>query len=139
MNDKRIHQLWPSWAILVGCVLLYVGERVFDTNETMRMALGISGVVLVLAAVVVRVNEMLAASPDKKPVAQRILFATLGVAAALALYGMIAFVFDGDDDAAKRTRGTLWGLWPTLLVVSASPLIALEVAVASVAFNPRYS
>ncbi len=138
VNDKRIHQLWPSWAILVGCVLLYIGERVFDTNETMRMALGISGVVAVLAAVVVRVNEMLSASPDKKPVAQRILFATLGVAAALALYGMIAFVFDGDDDAAKRTRGTLWGLWPTLLVVSASPLIALEVAVSSVAFNPRY-
>lgn len=138
VSEKRIHALWPSWALAVGCLLLFIGERVYDTNATMRMAFGIAGVVGVLAAIVVRVNEFLSAGPDKKPVAQRLLYASLGVAAALAGYGLIAFVFDGDDDAAKRTRGVLWGLWPTLMVVSAAPLVALEVAVASVAFNPRY-
>lgn len=135
---KRIHQLWPTWAIAAGCLVLFLGERIYGANDGVRLTLAVTGAAAGLAALVMRINELLSADADAKPVARRLLFATLGVVVALALYASIALVFTGDDATDQRMRGVLWGVWPTVFVVSAFALVALEVAVAPVAYNPRY-
>lgn len=136
--NQRLHKLWPTWAIVVGCFLLFVGERIYAGNDDVRLGLAVACAVAIAAAVVVRLNEFLSAETDKKPVARYLMLATVGLAFALVDYAMIVLVFDGDGAYHERWRGVLWGVWPALFVVSAFPLIAMEIAVSSVAFNHAY-
>ncbi|MBI4817220.1 MAG: Gldg family protein [Deltaproteobacteria bacterium] len=129
----RIHALWPSIVSIVGLAFLWAGERVLSGVEGTRVPLAAVGGASLVAALIGRFQELAAAGPDKKPVATRILLATLGIALAMALYGGSAFVED-----TSRTKGVLLAVFPIVLIASAAPLFALEVAVWSVAFIDRY-
>lgn len=141
--ERRIHQLWPSWAALVGLVLVFIGERIFDGSPT-RLVFAISGAAALTVAVGARAQAYLAsaggdpASADRKPVLRTLLLCTTGIATSMVLYVLVVAVFTGDDSASERMRGVLWALWPVVLAVSGLPLLFVETAVAPVAFIDRY-
>ncbi|MBI2377544.1 MAG: Gldg family protein [Deltaproteobacteria bacterium] len=129
----RIHPVWPSILLIIGLVVLWAGERVLSGVEGARVPTASLGGACLVAALVWRIQELMAASPDRRRVAQHLALTTGGVVFAIALYAGAAFSED-----ASRTKGALMALFPVVLVVSASPLFALELAVFSVAFIDRY-
>lgn len=134
----RIHKLWPSVAALVALVLVYFGERVLSGFETARLVFAGASAALLAAALVVRASELSSAPADRKPVLRALLFSTLAIAVALALYALIPLVFSGDGESNQRFRGVIWGLFPVVALCGAGTLIALELAVFPVAFIDRY-
>lgn len=135
---KRIHPLFPLWLVLGALVAAFLGERAYAGAETARTVLAVAALVMFGAAAVVRINAVLTAKPDTKPVARRLMLATLTVGAGLVLYALIPLVFTEDAGAHARIRGVLWAVWPVALVSGLFPLVAMELAVAPVAYIPTY-
>ncbi len=136
--SQRIHAVFPSWLVALSLVAAFLGERAFGADESMRLAFaGLAGLSL-LIAIAVRLKEFTGASPAKKPVALRLVITTVGIGLSLATYALVAVVFTEDNATHERLRGVLWAIWPTLLVVTLFPLVALELAVLPVAFIPIY-
>lgn len=135
---KRIHEIWPTWAAAVGLVLLFVGERVYSADSTVRFTLAGLCAAALLAAVGWRAKEWSSANADAKPVAMKLLAVTAGVAVAVGLYALIPAVFHGDSSSSERIRGVLWAIWPIVLVCSLIPMIGMEFATAGVAYIDRY-
>jgi hypothetical protein len=135
---KRIHEIWPTWSVAVSLVVLFIGERVYSADETVRMAVAAFTAAGLLAAVGWRAKEMAGAPHESRPVARTMFLSTLGVAVAAGMYAMIPGIFHGDSSASERIRGVLWVLWPIVLVCSLFPLIAIEFATAPVAYIDRY-
>ncbi len=135
---KRIHQAWPTWALTIGAVLAFFGERVFSASESSRAGLAAVAAIAVVAALGVRFNEFAKGSADKKPVGRLLLILSAGVAMSLVLYALIPLVFHGDSSASQRLRAVLWALWPITMLCSLLPLIAIELSVGSVAYIDRY-
>jgi hypothetical protein len=110
----------------LGLVLLLLGERVFGM-DTARNALSGGGAVLVLGALMMRLQAIRSMSGDAKAVEQRLLAADLGVVLALGLYALATpegLEFLGlTDSAAERTAGALSSLWVSVLVVSLFALL----------------
>ncbi|MCK6551257.1 Gldg family protein [Myxococcota bacterium] len=134
--EKRIHPIWPTWAVFAGLVALFFGERVFEGDSGTRTALAVVCGLLVAAAIAVRGAAMASAPAEKAPVAKLLFATTLGVGVALALYALIPLVFTADD--AKNARAILWVAFPIVLVCAATPLAAMELATAPAAFIDRY-
>jgi hypothetical protein len=135
---KRIHPLFPLWLVLGALLAVFLGERAYAGAETARMVLAVVAVGLFGVAAVTRVNAALSAGSDTRPVARRFMQATLTVGAGLVLYALIPLVFTEDTSAHQRIRGVLWAVWPVVLVSGLFPLVAMELAVAPVAFIPTY-
>lgn len=134
----RIHPIWPTWLTVAALVFAFFGERVYAGGDTVRTALAVLAAAGLAVAVVVRLNALLAATADQRPVLRVLAFSTVGVAAALALYALIPLAFSGEGTSAERVRAVLWAIWPIVLAASLLPLLAVEAAVAPVAFNERY-
>ena len=136
--NTRIHRLFPTFFVLGACVLLFLGERAFAGDDKMRMIFAGLAALAVGLAELVRFNELRTANDDRRPVARRLLTYTAGAASALVLYSLIAVVFVDDTPTHERMRGVLWALWPIVLIASLAPMIAIELAVAPVAYIGRY-
>ena len=134
----RIHKLWPSWAVLIGLVVVFAGERVFAGQDTLRPLLAAVAAALLGAATVIRFQEWGAASQKKKGTAAILGASTAVIVVALVLYALIPLVFGGDDSASERMRAVLWAIWPIVLVTGALPLLFVESAVSPVAYIDRY-
>lgn len=135
-RSRRIHELWPSWALLGGLVALFAGERVFSGDETMRLVFAGVAALSILAAAGARFKELTSAPPGKRPVATLLFATTAGVALGAALYALIPLAFAGD--AGKDARTILWALFPIVLISGAAPLAAMEIATAPAAYIDRY-
>lgn len=136
VGRNRIHALWPTVAALGAILVLFAGERIFGGDPTLRKVLAALAGVAVLAAIGMRAKEMSAADEDKKPVARTLFLTTLGVGLGLAVYALIPLALS--DDASKTARAIAWVVAPILVISSALPLAAVELAVYSVAFIERY-
>ena len=140
---SRIHKLWPSWLLLIGLALIFIGERIFGASDSLRPAFAAAGGGAIAAAIVGRALEWMAAASgdapgERRPVLQTLLICAIGVGVSMALYAMIPLVFTGDDDGSARLRGVLWVAWPIILVMSGFVLVFLEAAVSPVAYIDRY-
>lgn len=135
MSNARIHAMWPTLSLGAGLLLLYFGERVLAGMDGMRVPFAAIGGACVLAALIGRITELGAQGDDRRPVAKKLLAATLGAVVAVGLYGITAYV---GEDGNERVRGTFSVLWPIVLICSIAPLVAIELAVAPVAFIDRY-
>lgn len=138
MAAPRIHKAFPTPLAIAAVVIAFLGERAFGGDETLRAGFAGAAGLALAGAVVVRLQEFLAADAAKRPVARSLLLTTGGVAVALVLYGLGAAVFTEDGASHTRIRSVLSGLWPSVLVVSLAPLVALELAVAPSAFIATY-
>jgi len=123
---QKTSSVFGSVLLGLGLVLLLLGERIFGA-DTARTALSGGGVVLVLGALVMRLQAIGAMSGDAKSVEKRLLAADLGVVLALGLYGLATqegLEFLGlVDSAAERTSGALSVLWVSVLAVSLFALL----------------
>ncbi len=135
MNAPRIHKLWPTVLALVAPVLALIGERIYAGNDTGRLGFAVAAAVALGAALVARLNEFLSASADKKPVLRNLIAATLSVAIGLAIYALIPLAL---EDGNARVLSVAWAIWPVVLALGLFPLVAIEFAVAPVAFIERY-
>lgn len=136
--SQRIHAIFPTWLVLLSLVAAFLGERAFGADESMRMAFAAIAGLSLAVAIGFRLKEWTSATPAKKRVALRLVITTAGVGLSLATYALLAVVFTDDNATHERLRGVLWAVWPTLLVVTLFPLVALELAVLPVAFIPIY-
>lgn len=133
-TPRRIHPLWPTILLLAGLVLLFVGERILAGSPARLSVSGLGGI-LIGAAVVGRALG-LNADDNRRGPRRRLFWATVITATAAGFYALIPGAFASDEHA--RIQSVLWGVWPALLVCGAAPLIAIEIAVWPVAFNPAY-
>lgn len=134
----RIHSVVPTWLVVFGLIAAFLGERAYGADDTLRPVFaGVAAIAMILA-LVMRMTENAKADAGKKPVSQKLLLTTAGVVASLVIYALIPIVFTEDTSMHERMRGVLWAVWPTVLVVSLFPLVAIELAVLPVAHIPTY-
>ncbi len=137
MSAARIHAAWPTPALGLGLVLVFVGERVLDGMNPESGVVAALGGGALLAALAARLGALGSAPEGQGAVRRWLLLSTLGVVLSMAVYGAVAHLVPSGD-GAQRLRGVLHALWPILLVVSAAPLAAIEIAVLPAARVPRY-
>lgn len=134
----RIHKAWPTSALFAGLFALFLGERVYSGGDTARFTFVALAAALLGAATVVRLNDAMSAGPDKKGVLKKLALATILVTVGAGLYGLIPAAFSGEGSFNERMRAVLWALWPITMIAGVVPMVAIEAAVAPVAFIDRY-
>ena len=134
--SPRIHKLWPTWAVVVGLLLVFAGERILSGYSEQRVAVSALGGLTVLVAALVRIMEHGRMGEREKGVHRLLVLSTAGVVAALLLYAPIPLALTGEAHA--KLRAVLWALWPIALACSIAPMIGIELAVAPVAQIDRY-
>ncbi len=136
--QARIHKLWPSWALFIGSFLAFLGERVLSEGQNARMVLALLAGLCGLAALGQRLAEFSRAEGDKKYVAKSLLLHSSLIVVSIGFYVMIPLFFSGEEASDERFRSVIWGIWPVLWALGALPILSLEAAVLSVAFNDSY-
>lgn len=131
----RIHKGWPTVAVGVGLILLFAGEHILSGFDSEARIVSGLGAIAIIAALAARLSEM-GGDPLDARVRRLIAMCTAGVAVSVGLYALGEYVFDGDD--AKRISGVLLVAWLMMLGLSLLPLLAMELAVLSVAHTPHY-
>jgi hypothetical protein len=131
------------WSALwgVGMLLVFVGERVIGEGNA-RGGATIAGLVLVVAAMGVRLARAGRAAPDRQRV-ERIL---LGLYA-LSLLSLLFYFAQSDlptlrgghrlEHTWPRLATTLGALWPALWGLAAWPILMVEMSYAQMAKAPR--
>ena len=124
-----------------GMLAIFTGERVIGTGSS-RAGATILGVVLVLAAMVVRMVRAGKASPDRRRVERTL----LGLYA-LGLLAILLYFVQSDvptlrggkplEHGYPKLATALGALWPALWLAAAWPIALVELAYANVSRAPR--
>ncbi len=138
LKPRRIHPLWPTGAVLVGLVALFVKERHLGGRGHVETAFAIITGLAFGAALIARLKDLLGAEAAKKPTLTKLFGTTLAVTLGALLYALIPLVFDGDRSVDIRMRSVLWGVWPVAMLLGLLPMIAVEISVFGVATIKRY-
>jgi len=131
-----------SIAIVVGLLLIWVGERIVDRGSSQLMASGV-GVALIIGAVMLRLVRMgRARAPDFKQVERSLLGLHALALASIALYFWQSDAFaklGGQtlESSSPKLAGVIAVLWPALLVMSQVPTLLVELAYAAMARAPK--
>jgi hypothetical protein len=139
MNENR-HSTLPSILAVVGLVLVYLGERVLEVGKP-STAVMILGVLLVLAAFVVRLVQSRTATGASRA-AQKWLAIFTGVGALALLFyfvnSSLTFQLTGHtlEERWPRLSGVLSVLWPSLLFCAAFPVLFIEMSLATMKRAP---
>lgn len=114
-----------------GLVAVYVGERIIGSGKA-RLVASLCGAAAVVVAVAVRSAFAARTTGDARRVHRYLALASGGGVAALGLYGAGLWVA-GKTGGANDFAGAAFAvLWPCAIVLSALPMLLLEMAVASV-------
>lgn len=135
MKSSRI-----STALVVGLVLLYIGERIADPEGTGRALFSGLGVLLSALALAARLFVWRAAQGERRSVEARLLLATLGIVLGELVYGAktekgLALLHVADATASKLP-GVLSVACAVLLLCSLLPLLFMELSYASMPSAP---
>lgn len=131
---------WSAlWAI--GMLLVFIGERMIGSGGS-RAAFSVIGLVLVLAALAVRLARAGKASPDRRRV-ERTLLGLYG----LGLLAVAMYFVQSDLPTLRGGRGLefswprlaviLAALWPAVWTAAAWPIALIEMAYAQMSKAPR--
>lgn len=129
-----------SLLLSAGLLLLWVGERIVDSSEV-RWGLSGVGVLLVLAAFVLRFVKAGGARPDHRRVQRTFGLLHGGALVALALYALQSDLFTKLTGASlasgsPKLAGVLAALWPALMLASLLPTLFMELSFASMQKAP---
>lgn len=127
--------------LLLGLVLLFVGERLVGAG-TWRAALSGAGGLCVLLAGLERLLRRTRAPEDRRSIEGRLLLLDGAVVLALLLYvaqsDLWARLFGQSlANGCPRLAGALSALWPAVLLGAVLPLVLAELAYAAVARAPQ--
>lgn len=119
---------------LVGMALIYVGERLLGGDETWRVALSLSGVIVIGLSFAVRVRTLKQSENEGVGLAHRraIIMQAIGASSLLVyLLSTESFVdmagFTGESE--RRWSGVFGALWPVIWLVGTLPYMVLDRAV----------
>lgn len=79
---------WVTWLLVLGLVLVFIGERLFATSVPYRFVFTIAGLLAVLGSSMWRLASWRRASGDTRAVEGLLLVTHVGCIAALVLYGV---------------------------------------------------
>ncbi len=130
-----------TWTFLLGLLLLFLGERTLDTNDSARLILAVLGILALGAALVLRIRQHSGASEQAKPAHRKALNLLVLSIGGLLLYGLsldsvVEFLSLGDN-AATRWQVVLGVLWPIVLLCGAVPMILLDRAILAAPVSPH--
>ncbi|MEL6188334.1 MAG: hypothetical protein AAFU79_27235, partial [Myxococcota bacterium] len=128
---SRSHRSLPTFLVVTGLALLFLGEQAFGDSGSVRYALSGLGAVALVIAAGLRVLDAMGASEERRAVARAFAGTTLGVLLAVGLYGMAARTTGENQPLAHA-------LWLLTLTLSLTPLIAMELAVFPMRELPFY-
>ncbi len=123
---------WVGLLLPIGLGLLFVSERVVGAESEAIWAWRALPALCLLTAVGWRAYALSQAKDNQRKVEIALMAATAGVLASIGLYalgterGVAAMGFE--DAAAERMSGVLAVLWPTVLLVSTTTLLFMELA-----------
>ncbi|HKU41692.1 MAG TPA: DUF4350 domain-containing protein [Polyangiales bacterium] len=133
MNNQQTSNVLGSVLICAALFAILFGERVFGEGS-LRTACSSAGVLMLLAALGLRIAAFSRATGDVRGVEQRLLGSYLGVTVALLLYALstdAALNALGLVDPTRAKLNTvLTVLWPAVMVVSLSALLFMELVYA---------
>ncbi len=128
----------PTWITLAGLLLLFLGERIFGTNELVRYVLSGTGLVSLLIAVGLRAKGL---GPGWKHVASRQLTATIAVLAGVALYwigsDLAVDALGFEDEGAQRWSVAFGALWPIVVALGLVPMMLVDRAATASVVPPH--
>ena len=146
MTGMTTPRLKPSarWSALwgAGMLAIFLGERMIGAGGA-RAAATVGGLVLVVAAMVVRAGRAASAAPDRRQV-ERLLLGLYGLGLlAVALYfaqsDLPAVLGKGKplEHGSPRLATALAALWPAIWLAAAWPIALVEMAYAQIARAPK--
>lgn len=128
----------PAWvgpAYLAGLVLLYIGERVIVTQDTLRMVVSALGIALVLMTTVVRFLPVYRSAGERGSIERLLGWLSLaGLVGVLVYFASTSFglehlgIADLEAKARGRAETLLFISWVTLIAISVVPLCFAEAA-----------
>jgi ABC-type uncharacterized transport system involved in gliding motility auxiliary subunit len=133
-DSQKTSNLLGSALLCAGLACVFFGQRVFAQDTGQLVVTGL-GIVLVLAATVLRALAFTRATGDVRGVEGRLLLAYGAVWLALGLYGLTtdsmltAFGIE-DDNARTEYVAILYSLWITVLAVALAGLLFMELVYA---------
>jgi len=125
----RLHGLWPVVASLSGLFVVFLGERGFGADPTLRLFVTGAGALAVIAGVLGRALE-----PNREPeagVRPRLLLLHGLLVLGLGSYGLSLLLEDPG-------RTVTFALALVLISAGGVPLLLIEMALAPVAYNAAY-
>ena len=129
----RTSTLLPTWLLLSSLLAIFVAERIFASGG-LRDALFYGGFGLFALALSLRAKAMSVAIGDVRQVESRLLYAYVGVGAALALYALSTesglSMLGWKDEAATRGGAALTALWMATMLVALFAVLFAELVYA---------
>ncbi len=119
----------PTVLVLASLLFVFVSQRVVNEGTWERINSGLGSAALMLA-LLFRFNLLNQAVGAAKLVEKRLLAATLGIG-----LGLLVYLFATDtgldwlglkQDGRDKVEAILWGLWPSILLVSLTTLLFIE-------------
>ncbi|MCB9673126.1 MAG: Gldg family protein [Alphaproteobacteria bacterium] len=112
-----------------GLLTLFLGERMLGSGTERAVVSGF-GLLVVLAAVGIRVAAMGRSEGRTKAAHQLALVSSAVVVAGLVVYGLTlesaVSAFLKDDESIWRWKGALGAIWPILVLVGMAPTMAVD-------------
>jgi hypothetical protein len=137
--SRKTTGLLPSALLASGLGLVIVGERVLGSGLA-RVALTGGGIVLLVVAAALRGRALFASEGDQRAVEGQLLFSYAGVGLALVLYALstdTALAWWGlKEESAVKVGTVLSALWVTLMAISLSALLFMELVYARMPIAP---
>jgi hypothetical protein len=128
-TQNKTSTLGATLLLLAGLLTVFVSQRIL-TDGTAHNATQYGGLLLCALAGVLRVKAWSSAQGDTRGVEGRLLGSYLGCYASLGLYALSTDAgiqkLGLTGDAALHTGGVLAVLWPSLLLVSLTALLFIE-------------
>jgi hypothetical protein len=133
---NSVHRFTPIYVSLVGLLLIFVGARVLSGFETESLTVNSVGFLALVYGAAARWQSAQVASGDARYVRRRMSLFQLGLLIAMALFLASVLVFKSEEQAGLQS--ILAVSWSILLLVSLSPLLAMELSVWATAKSGVY-
>lgn len=131
-----------SWLALAAFVLLFLGERIFGTNDTARWVLDLLGLVALGGSVGLRVRDLkAAASASARDAHRKALVALLVGTGGLVFYALgldtVVEALGLSEDAEPHWVGSWHTLFPILVLLGALPMVLVDRAILASPLEPH--
>lgn len=130
---------WASLTFGAGLLFVFLGERLFGHNPSVRMVLTAAGLIAVLGITALRMFTTVSTIGARRKVERTLLLCQVGVLVALGLYALTTNWglghFHLSEKAAAKFETALTVVWAIAMAVSVIPMAMIEASLGTALRN----